>query len=66
METSILAKLQSYYSMIKFFSNTRKTVISEMRDKIPEITVVSGIPFHSIPETTQKLDHRVLRMRGTD
>jgi len=31
-----------------------------MRDKIPETTTVSGNPFCSIPEATQKLEHRVI------
>jgi hypothetical protein len=30
-----------------------------MRDEIPETPLFSGIPLRSIPETTQKLDHRV-------
>jgi hypothetical protein len=32
-----------------------------MRYEIPETPLVSGIPLRSIPETTQKLDHRVIR-----
>jgi hypothetical protein len=40
--------------MIKLFSKCPQTVVSGMKDEIPEKLVVSGIPLRSIPEITPK------------
>ena len=47
--------------MIKFFSKCPQDSCFGNEGRIPETPVISGIPRRSIPETTQKLDHRVTR-----